>query len=37
LTWEELAEMAKKIQERERAAGKSEFWGFVFQEKQEKP
>ena len=32
-TWEELAEMAKKIQDGERAAGKSDFWGFVFQGK----
>jgi trehalose/maltose transport system substrate-binding protein len=32
-TWEELAEMAKKIQEGERAAGKPDFHGFVFQGK----
>jgi trehalose/maltose transport system substrate-binding protein len=30
-TWEELAEMAKKIQDGERAAGKKDFHGFVFQ------
>jgi trehalose/maltose transport system substrate-binding protein len=30
-TWEELAEMAKKIQDGEPAAGKSDFYGFVFQ------
>lgn len=32
-TWEELAEVAKKIQEGERAAGKPDFQGFVFQGK----
>ena len=32
-TWEELAEMAKKIQDGERKAGKSDFQGFVFQGK----
>jgi trehalose/maltose transport system substrate-binding protein len=32
-TWEELAEMAKKIQDGERAAGKPDFHGFVFQGK----
>ena len=32
-TWEELTEMAKKIQEGERAAGKPDFAGFVFQGK----
>src|SRR6516164_6822937 len=32
-TWEELAEMAKKIQDGERAAGKPDFQGFVFQGK----
>ena len=32
-TWEELAEMAKKIQDSERAAGKPDFQGFVFQGK----
>ena len=32
-TWEELAEMAKKIQEGERASGNPEFQGFVFQGK----
>src|SRR5260370_20171014 len=30
-TWEELAAMAKTIQEGERAAGKPDFWGFVWQ------
>jgi trehalose/maltose transport system substrate-binding protein len=30
-TWEELAEMAKKIQDGERSAGKPDFWGFVWQ------
>ena len=32
-TWEELAEMAKKIQEGERASGNPEFQGFVFEGK----
>jgi trehalose/maltose transport system substrate-binding protein len=32
-TWEELATMAKKIQEGERAAGQKDFHGFVFQGK----
>jgi trehalose/maltose transport system substrate-binding protein len=32
-TWEELAAMAKKIQDGERAAGKSDFQGFVFEGK----
>ena len=32
-TWEELAEMARKIQDGERAAGKKDFQGFVFQGK----
>ena len=32
-TWEELTEMSKKIQEGERAAGKPDFAGFVFQGK----
>jgi trehalose/maltose transport system substrate-binding protein len=32
-TWEELAEMAKKIQDGERQAGKPDFQGFVFQGK----
>jgi len=32
-TWEELAELAKKIQEGERAAGMGDFHGFVFQGK----
>jgi trehalose/maltose transport system substrate-binding protein len=30
-TWEELTDMAKKIQDGERKAGKSDFQGFVFQ------
>jgi trehalose/maltose transport system substrate-binding protein len=32
-TWEELAEMAKKIQDGERKDGKSDFQGFVFEGK----
>ncbi|MBV8815215.1 MAG: ABC transporter substrate-binding protein [Verrucomicrobia bacterium] len=32
-TWEELAEMAKKIQDGERKEGKGDFQGFVFQGK----
>jgi trehalose/maltose transport system substrate-binding protein len=32
-TWEELTEMAKKIQDGERKAGKPDFQGFVFQGK----
>ena len=32
-TWEELTEMAKKIQDGERTAGKGDFQGFVFQGK----
>ncbi len=32
-TWDELAEMAKKIQDGERKAGKPDFQGFVFQGK----
>src|SRR5258707_1781567 len=32
-TWEELAEMAKKIQDGERKDGKADFQGFVFQGK----
>jgi len=32
-TWEELAEMAKKIQDGERQAGKADFQGFVFEGK----
>jgi trehalose/maltose transport system substrate-binding protein len=32
-TWEELAQMAKKIQEGERKDGKADFQGFVFQGK----
>src|SRR5215471_9996546 len=32
-TWEELATMAKKIQDSERAAGKPDFQGFVFEGK----
>jgi trehalose/maltose transport system substrate-binding protein len=32
-TWEELAEMAKKIQDGERTAGKPDFQGFVFEGK----
>ena len=32
-TWQELTEMAKKIQEGERAAGDADFQGFVFQGK----
>jgi trehalose/maltose transport system substrate-binding protein len=34
-TWEELAAMAKKIQDGERAAGKPDFQGFVFEGKAE--
>lgn len=30
-TWDQLTEMATKIQEGERAAGNAEFWGFVWQ------
>jgi trehalose/maltose transport system substrate-binding protein len=32
-TWQEMTEMAKKIQEGERAAGKPDFQGFVFEGK----
>jgi trehalose/maltose transport system substrate-binding protein len=32
-TWEELAEMAKKIQDGERKDGKGDFQGFVFEGK----
>jgi hypothetical protein len=32
-TWQELTEMAKKIQEGERAAGNADFQGFIFQGK----
>jgi trehalose/maltose transport system substrate-binding protein len=31
LTWEELATSARTVQDGERAAGHSEFWGYVFQ------
>ncbi|HEV7306850.1 ABC transporter substrate-binding protein [Ensifer sp.] len=30
-TWDELAAVAKEIQEKERAAGKPDLWGYVFQ------
>lgn len=30
-TWDELEATAKEIQEKERAAGQTDFWGFVFQ------
>ncbi|HEV7319967.1 MAG TPA: ABC transporter substrate-binding protein [Ensifer sp.] len=30
-TWDELAVIAKEIQEKERAAGKPDLWGYVFQ------
>ena len=30
-TWDELAQMAKRIQDGERAVGKPDFWGFVWQ------
>lgn len=30
-TWDELAATAKEIQDKERAAGKKDIWGFVFQ------
>lgn len=30
-TWEELAATAKEIQDKERAAGRKDMWGFVFQ------
>ncbi|WP_296039909.1 ABC transporter substrate-binding protein [uncultured Agrobacterium sp.] len=30
-TWKEMAETAKEIQDKERAAGQKDMWGFVFQ------
>lgn len=30
-TWDEMAATAKEIQEKERAAGKADLWGYVFQ------
>ncbi|MDQ1195585.1 ABC transporter substrate-binding protein [Agrobacterium sp. SORGH_AS 787] len=30
-TWKEMAETAKEIQDKERAAGQKDLWGFVFQ------
>ncbi|MDD1497960.1 ABC transporter substrate-binding protein [Agrobacterium sp. CNPSo 3708] len=30
-TWKEMAETAKEIQDKERAAGQKDIWGFVFQ------
>ena len=30
-TWDELIQMAKKVDDGERAAGKADFWGFVWQ------
>ncbi len=32
-TWQELTDMAKKIQDGERAAGNNDFWGFTWQGK----